>query len=170
MKWMAIFAGILFSSLVFTANTQVLHPKLVLDHIKMIEAGETLRDNLYFDIKVLRANQNSEYIRVPEIPLNWPSSSIIALQSVPLWSGPLEKGQKVTLIASLMDEDATPLNPDDVIGLIRVELINKNGTVQAKWSMPNQKTTTTEASADEVQKFNLSGANGHYEVYLKLGQ
>ena len=52
MKYWVVLSGILFSSLVFAANNQSLQPSLILNQIKMIDEGERLGDDLYFDIAV----------------------------------------------------------------------------------------------------------------------
>lgn len=157
-----------FSSMAFAVNKQEFSPKLVLDHIKMVKQGELLGDDLYFDISVLRVNQPTQYIRIPEFPLHLPSSKINTVKSAPLWSEPIKSGEKITLIVSLMDQDSKPLNPDDLIGLIRVELKNEKGNLQVQWSMPNQKSVPVTWAINTTQKFLLSNANGQYELYLSI--
>ncbi|WP_133128258.1 hypothetical protein [Legionella nagasakiensis] len=169
MRW--IHWGVLigfFSSVVFAANHQTIQPNLNLKQIKVIKEGEWLGDNLYFDISVLKANQPTKYLRVPKFPLRWPSAKIDSLKPITLWSEPIKNREKVSLIVSLVDQDSKPMNPDDVIGLIRVELKNENGNLQARWSMPNQKWTPVVSGVNSMQKFDLSNVNGHYEVFLSL--
>ncbi|AHE66938.1 hypothetical protein [Legionella oakridgensis] len=164
-----VFIGLFFSSVVLAANNQTIQPSLNLNQIKMIKGGEALGDDLYFDISILKANQPTQYLRVPKYPLYWPSTELASLKSVPLWSESLKNGQKIILIISLIDQDAKPMNPDDVIGVIRVELHNEHGHLQARWSMPNQKEGPIVSSTGSVQKFELSNnAYGHYEVLLSL--
>lgn len=136
--------------------------------MKVLKEGEWFGDNLYFDISILRVNQPTQYIRIPEFPLSWPSSRLNTIKSTMLWSDSLKNGQKVILIVSLMDQDSKPLNPDDVIGLVRVELKNEKGDLHALWSMPNQKSAPVIGAIRAVEKFELSNVHGHYEVYLSL--
>lgn len=170
MKWphVGFLVGFFFSSFVFAVNNQVIKPNLSLNQIKVIKEGEWFGENLYFDISVLRINQSTQYIRIPEFPLGWPSSSTNTLKQTTLWSEPIESGKKVILIVSLMDQDSKPLNPDDVIGLIRIELKNEKGNLHARWSMPNQKSAPVIGTIGTIQKFELSNIHGHYEVYLSL--
>ncbi len=134
----------------------------------MIKEGEWLGDDLYFDISVLRSKKPTQYIRIPEFPFHLPSSKINTLKSTRLWSEPIKSGEKVILIVSMMDQDSKPLNPDDVIGLIRVELKNEKGSLHLKWSMPNQKSEPVNWAINTPQKFLLSNANGQYELYLSV--
>ncbi|OHE77603.1 MAG: hypothetical protein A3F67_02950 [Verrucomicrobia bacterium RIFCSPHIGHO2_12_FULL_41_10] len=170
MKWShwILLAGLCSSSLVFAANNQPIQSNLILNQIKVIKEGDWLSDDLYFDISVLRANRPTQYIRLPEFPLYWPASQVNALKSTVLWSEPIKSGQKIILIVSLMDQDSKPLNPDDVIGLIRVELKNEKGDLHMQWSMPNQKSVPVNGTINTIQKFELFNVNGHYEVYLSL--
>ncbi|MBI2785884.1 MAG: hypothetical protein HYX60_06110 [Legionella longbeachae] len=169
MKWshLGLLAGLLFSSSVFSVTNQVIKPNLILNEIKVVKAGELLGDNLYFDISVLRVNQPTQYIRIPEFPLRWPSSKINALKPNTLWSEPIETGKTVILLVSLMDQDSK-INPDDVIGLIRIELKNEKGDLHALWSMPNQESAPVIGTIRTIQKFELSNVHGHYEVYLSI--
>ncbi|RUR29233.1 hypothetical protein [Legionella qingyii] len=170
MKWphWCVVVVFCFSSMAFAVDNQELSPKLILNQIKMIKEGELLGDDLYFDISVLRIKQPTQYIRIPEFPLHFPSSKINTLQPTLLWSDPIKSGEKVILIVSLMDQDSKPFNPDDVIGLIRVELKNEKGNLHLQWSRPNQKSAPMNWPINTTQKFLLSNANGQYELYLSI--
>ncbi|MGM9455282.1 hypothetical protein ACTAZI_18335 [Legionella bozemanae] len=169
MKWsyLGLLAGLFFSTAVFSINNQVIKPTLILNEIKVVREGEWLGDNLYFDISVLRLNQQTQYIRIPEFPLRWPSSKINVLKSKKLWSESIASGERIILIVSLMDQDSK-INPDDVIGVIRIELKNENGDLYARWRMPNQESAPKIGTIKKIQKFEFSNDHGHYEVYLSI--
>ena len=147
-----------------SANAGDVNPNLVLDHVKVIQASERDGDELYFDIGVYQVNQPTQYIRIPEKPKHWPSQLMDKVMHVPLWSQALKPGQTVTLIVSLMESDGSLLNPDDLIGSMRVTLKNDNGTLQTRWSIPNR---PGDLVASDIQKFDLQG-EGKYEVYLGI--
>lgn len=170
MKWLrwCVLVVFCFSSMAFAVNNQELSPKLILNQIKMIKKGEWLGDDLYFDISVLRAKQPRKYIRIPEFPLHVPPSKINTLKPTVLWSEPIKNEEKVILIVSLMDQDSKPLNPDDIIGLIRIELKNEKGILHSQWSVPNQKSEPVTWGINTPQKFLLSNTNGQYELYLSV--
>jgi hypothetical protein len=160
---------ILFSSFGNAANAE-LKPRLVLDHLKVIQVQEKTGDELYFDISVYRANQSVHYLRVPAKPMHWPSQLMQNVSEVTLWSGPLKEGETVNLIVSLMESDASPFNPDDLLGLMRVSLKNMKGVLQTRWSMPNRYDSVGKAGAKRsgIQKFDMLGEGAHYDVYLSL--
>lgn len=141
-------------------------PSLVLEQVKPIKSLESKGDEIYFDINVYQANQKVSLVRVPEKPNHWPSSFISKLKQVPLWSSPLQTGESVILIVSLVDSDNFVLNPDDLIGSIKLEIKNVDGHLQSNWSIPNQ--TSPAIQNEGVQKFVLQSGETQYEVYLTL--
>lgn len=158
----------LFSSFVNAADTE-LKPRLVLDHLKVIQAQEKDGDELYFDVSVYRANQAVRYLRIPAKPIHWPSQLMDNVSKVTLWSEPLKAGETVTLIVSLMESDALPFNPDDLIGLVRVKLKNAKGVLQISWGMPNRYDGPAKmASQSSTQKFDMLGEGARYNLYLSL--
>lgn len=153
--------------LIFAAEIK---PSLILDHIKVIKIGESGGDELYFDISTHHADQSTVYKRIPSLPMHWLSKMGDKIRGVVLWSEPLLPGKAVTVILSLNEADAYPWNIDDVIGTIKVQLKNKGGKLQARWSIPNRSdkpVIMTEQNVHE-QKFDLISTNGHYAVYLNL--
>lgn len=159
----------LMTSVLFAADTS-LKPRLLLDHLNVIQAQEMDGDELYFDISVYRANKTVEYIRVPAKPEHFPSQLASKLSKIPLWSAPVKEGETVTLLVSLMESDASIFNPDDLIGIVRLQLKNAGGVLQSRWNMPNQGAGFKKLSKHRtgVKKFNLAGEGAHYEVYLSL--
>ena len=146
------------------AVTQDLNPRLVMELLTAITPTEKSGDELYFDISVYRANKQAEYLRVPTSPGHWPSKIIDKLNQITLWSEPLKSGEATTLILSLVESDDTLVNPDDLIGSIKVEMKNDKGVLQTNWSQPNR---TEELGQKDIQKFELVGG-GKYELYLSL--
>lgn len=158
---------LLLQVMITAAATTDLKPTLLLDHIKMIKTGESDGDELYFDITVYRAKQPAQYFRLPKQPFHEPSKLVGQFSKVKLWSEPLKVGESVTIIVSLIETDYTPLNPDDLIGLVRVKLKNNAGKLQATWDMPNQSMPAIDHN-DKVQKFDVKGEGSQYEIYLSL--
>jgi len=72
------------------------------------------------------------------------------------------------LTLSLVDQDLNKFNPDDLIGVIHIDLKNENGQLRTQWSMPNQNRPPVAAKVNQEQKFTLSNEHGEYEVYLIL--
>lgn len=170
MKWshVGFLIGLLFSASIFAINNQTIKPNLLLNQIQVVNEGELLGDSLYFDITIVRINQPTQYIRIPEYPLHLPSFKAKALKPTTLWSESIDNGKKVILVISLMEQDSKPFNPDDLIGSIRIELKNENGHLNAIWSIPNQKSAPSIGMIKTIQKFELSNRHGQYNVYLSL--
>ncbi len=152
------------------AAKRELTPILILNHIKTIEVEEKAGDELYFDISVYRAKRPTEYLRVPKRPFHWLSQLTGQYSEVKLWSQPLKEGERTTLIVSLIEADSAPLNSDDLIGVMKVQLKNEGGVLRAHWTMPNhvKGTITTEKHGGHIQKFVLNGEGARYEVQLSL--
>lgn len=157
------------SSFVNATDTE-LKPRLVLDHLNVIQAQEKDGDELYFDVSVYRANQAVHYLRVPAKPIHWPSQLMGNISQVTLWSEPLKAGETVTLIVSLIESDALPFNPDDLIGLVRVRLKNAKGVLQTHWGMPNRYNGPAKMAphSSGTQKFDMQGDGARYNLYLSL--
>ncbi len=169
--YLVFFAGLLLLPVgVLLAAEHALTPSLILNQVKVLKASERDGDELYFDISVYRPGHTTHYLRVPEKPIHWTSRVIERVKSVPLWSQPLKSGQAITLIVSLIDSDMSVLNPDDLIGSMRVDIKNKNGALQISWSMPNRVDgpITIANQNGDVQKFELRDKHGQYDVYLSL--
>ncbi|WP_133126722.1 hypothetical protein [Legionella nagasakiensis] len=164
------FLSLLFLSAAFAANEQVLKPSLILNHLKVAAPHTQAGDELYFDITAFWADKPRKYYQVPKPPKYWASIESDKINSVSLWSEPVKPGQVVILLISLMDIDVLPMNPDDMLGIIRVRLKNVDGVLHATWSIPNRSVgpETIMGQTGDIQKFELSGASGKYEVYLSL--
>ncbi|KTC65377.1 Uncharacterised protein (plasmid) [Legionella adelaidensis] len=160
--------GILFFLLPFMtlAQGEALSTSLILDQVKVLKSSEKQGDELYFDINVYQPNQQISLVRVPQKPNHWPSAILDKIKQVPIWSASLKPGEAVTLIISLVDSDDFVLNPDDLIGSVRLNIKNENGTLKSTWSVPNQKKNETQS--DNVQKFVIQNADSQYEVYFTL--
>ncbi len=151
-------------------NRDSIQPEIKLNHIAPVEHGETNADELYFDVTVLDQNNKRRFFRIPEAPMHWSSKRIEQFKNISLWRGTLIEGQKVVLIFALMEADGSPINPDDLIGTIRVQLMNESGVLKAKWTIPNRTTgpTTIVGKYGEIQEFLLTSDDGSYKVYLEL--
>lgn len=108
------------------------------NEIKAIQPTEIDGDELYIDVEIRQANQVRNVWRVPQKPGYWSSHRLSALKPFVVWSGSIAEGDEVIAYVSLVEMDANPLNPDDVIGTVRVTMQNKQGMIQAQWSRLNE--------------------------------
>jgi hypothetical protein len=148
----------------------LLQPKLVLSHMSVVKEQESNSDELYFDIKINRRHHSAQYIRIPKGPDHWSSHRLNKLEDIPLWSEPLGLGESIILIVSLIESDGSTLNPDDLIGLVRVKLTNEKGHLKSDWTMPNQLDGVLKRVNEwgPIKKIDLIGGAAHYQVYLSV--
>ncbi len=155
-------------------------PELFLKEIKVLQAQESAGDELYLTISIRRPGLPAEYIRVPERPDHWLSRQLDLVKDIQLWSEPIANGETVTLMIELNEQDAEPLNPDDLLGIMRVKIKNTKGSLDVHWDIPNwdgvhsskkshgSVTDTVAPESGSVEKFDLKNDGAHYEMYLML--
>ena len=162
------FVSLLYSTVTCAAVSGDIKPTLLLDHLKVTQAQERDGDELYFDIDIYQPNHIHEYLRVPAKPMSWSAKSMDRFSQIALWNAPLKNGEKVVLLVSLMDNDGSLLNPDDLLGLVRLDLANDGGVLKAHWSMPNRPVEKIMPNPFDVQKFHLDSGDTRYELSLVL--
>lgn len=164
-KWIFLLA-LIFSLPVFASSS--VKSSLVVEQVKKVKAQEYFGDDLYFDISVFKVKEPTMFFRVPKFPINWPSSKVKFIKGIVLWQGEIKDKQKVNFVVSLVDQDAKPFNPDDIVGVVKVMVENVDGQLKANWQMPNVASSAKDSKAGDVQKFSFSSSNGDYEVYLSV--
>ncbi len=154
----------------YAAIHNEIKPLLFLHHINVIKASERDGDEVYFDVSVYRSNHAEQYFRIPEKPFHWVSQLVGKLSQVKLWSEPIKEGETVVIIVSLIETDASFIEPDDLIGVMRIKLKNEHGVLQARWTMPNhlEGPVTVPTDHNDIQKFDLRGEGSDYEVFLSI--
>lgn len=157
-------------------------PQLVLNQIKVEKQQERDGDELYLTLGARVDGESIQYIRIPAKPDHWLSRQIELVKNVSLWSEPLAEGQAVTVNIELNEADAEPLNPDDLLGIMRVRLKNEKGSLTVYWDIPNrtgidapkkragQPADTFSQEPGKVGKFDLYNDGAHYEVYLSVNK
>jgi hypothetical protein len=158
----------------------VAHPVLMLDEIKVIKAQEQGGDELYFSVGARTTGHPTEYIRIPQYPDHWLSKRVDSVKNVRLWSGKIADEESVILLIELNEQDAAVLNPDDLLGVMRVRLKNSKGIVSAEWDvlsctssnsvnkLPGGGFDTATKLTPDSEKFELENNGAHYEVVLSL--
>lgn len=175
----ALYASVLPSK--NNLSLKSIKPVLILSQIKALtEQESSTGDELYLTLNARVSGGVIEYKRIPAKPGHWLSRHIDEVKQVNLWSQPLTEGQIATVNIELNDEDAEPFNPDDLLGLMLVQLKNEKGQLVVHWEIPHRTgvtapnklesdvpDTVTEES-DHVQKFDLNNDGAHYQVYLSV--
>ena len=159
---------------------RAVQPELVLRQIKVVKEQERDGDELYLTLSARVAGESPEYSRIPAKPDHWLSRQIDLVKDVSLWSKPILEGQSVTLVIELNEQDAEPLNSDDLLGIMRVQLNNEKGSLVIHWDHPDKKgldAPKKQASqmvdrfsqgTGKVETYELDNDGAHYEVYLSV--
>jgi len=135
---------------------------------KIQERGE---DELYFDIAEYNQQGLQQFYRIPEKPIHLLSKHLAKVQNFTLWHNSLKEGESLELIISLIEEDYTPWELDDLLGDIKLKLKNDHGKLISAWSMPNttNKGESLPANAHtEVRRFIIKEGHSEYQVDLQL--
>lgn len=170
MKWLALLCIGLLSlpcRIVFAMSD--IKPVLILNQIKALQTQEKNGDELYFDISVYRPQGPAQYLRVPKKPMHFGSQQTASIKPMVLWSDVIKPGHTLTLIVSLVEADDSPVNPDDVLGSIRVMLKNEDGVLKTQWSMPNRSIDLNQKSNESgVKQFDLQSSGTNYLVGVSV--
>lgn len=159
--------GLLISITSFAASQTV---AVQLNSIKAIDTQDRSVDEVYLDITEYPSKGLPSNTRVPRYPMYWPSSHLEKITNIEVWKKALAQGESVTLLIALIDQDAPPWNTDDLIGEVKLQLKNENGSITSKWSVPNreQVTPTEKVKANGVAQFELNGDSVHYQVSFSI--
>lgn len=161
-------------------HKHAIRPALILHQIKVKKESERFGDELYVTLNARIGGKFPEYIRIPAKPDHWLSRQIDLVKDVKLWSDSIAEGASAIIIIELNEQDAEPLIPDDLLGVMRVKLKNEKGSLKVDWDIPNltgvnvpkkvsgQLPDTTEKESSQIQKFDLNNEGGSYEVYLSV--
>lgn len=159
-----------------------IQPELILNKIKVLNAQERDGDELYLTLNARLSGEFPEYMRIPAKPTHWLSSQMDSVEDVRLWSGPIVEGSSAIVVIELNEQDAEPLNPDDLLGVMRVRLKNEKGSLSVEWDVPNrsgidapkklirQGSDTVVQEVGKTRKFNLDNNGAHYEVFLSVNE
>ncbi len=161
--------GLVFASSPLLATT--LYPQVNLLNMKVLQAQESHGDELYWSVTVYPSKGENEFFQVPQKPLHWLSEKIEKVTNLKLWGSELAEGEGATVILALIEHDAPPWNNDDLVGEVQLKILNEKGELKQEWSIPGRSQTVGVAVPAEKnqqgQKFELTGAGGHYTVQLE---
>ncbi len=189
-RGLGIFAGVIaIGVLVFLyssslkingGNAYQVNPELILKQLTVLKEQEFGGDEIYITLNVRRSGFPVEYIRIPQRPDHWLSRQIDLVKDIHLWSAPVIDGETVTIMVELNEQNMEPMNPDDLLGMMRVKIKNEKGKLDVHWDVPNQwgnehskkladsGAETKVRVSSHVEKFDFQNEDAHYEMYLML--
>jgi hypothetical protein len=147
-----------------------IHPILKIVDIKATKTQENGGDEVYVQIAEYDSNGSSRAFTVPRLPLTWPSKHIDQVDDVQIWGGVLSKDQSTSLVVSFMDHDESPFNTDDLIGVFKLNIKNKNGKLVSDWTIPNVgiKPEAVEKYGHHAQRMHFTNNGEDYVIDVAL--
>lgn len=162
-----IFLGLFFTISAFAKDLTV---NLTVANMQASKQQETKADELYFDIAEYTQKGLQQFYRVPEKPIHLLSTHLKKVNNFNLWHNTLKNGESTEVIISLIEEDYSPWDLDDLIGVVKLKIKNEKGKLVTAWSMPN---TTNQglvltSKKGELRRFVLTDGKAKYQVDLQL--
>lgn len=175
-------AGILVSNSVLAAPTTVasktsatatapavkaakpLRPAIQLNSITPLKEIEKNGNEIYVGISEFNSNGKNRYYTIPQSPVYWPKKSVMQISNFQLWQGKLPAGGATEVIISLIEKDTPPWDLDDLIGIVKVKMINKGGKISYEWYQDNKLISKKNAKVTVL----LKSSEGDYKATLSL--
>ncbi len=153
-----------------TTTTEKLHVKVTMARMKCLALTERNFDQIYVGTAVFRSGGQFDYSRIPTYPHNWPMKIGNEINNQALWKGELEEGQAIIFTLSLIEQDLSVFNPDDLVGLAKLEIRNQHGQFKVSWSTPNSKEgpKTTASAKLHTAEYQFSADKGTYVLNFKV--
>ncbi|MBB70799.1 MAG: hypothetical protein CMF50_00170 [Legionellales bacterium] len=159
----------LFSPIVLAAPVTQIHPSIALLKISAQKRAES-SDEVYLAIAEFHSGSKGKYYTVPPYPIHWSSKMLSKIQDLKVWDGIISDGEGVELLISLMEHDAPPYNPDDLIGTVKVRLQYRDGQLHQEWSSPSKESEqkSIRQGKAEMAQFSLMSDNANYQLTFEL--
>lgn len=153
-------------------------PALVLQDIQAVKLNEKKGDEVYINVTEYLPDGKSKSTNIPVLPLAWGSKDLSKVKELKLWDAKMTNGQAADVIVTFVEQDNPPFDPDDLLGVVQLKLVNtkqgikplwsvKEGVIDKKTAKSNQG-TFKEVSNNKNYDFTLKGSNAEYKVKLKL--
>jgi hypothetical protein len=142
---------------------------LTASKIRAVKTQERSGDELYFDVAEYTKDGLQQFYRVPEKPIHLLSSRLDKIKDFKLWHNTIKEGEAVQVILSFIEEDYSPWDLDDLLGVMKLRMINKGGKLIIDWKMPNTTSRGLELNHDPKQRrFELTGSGANYQLDLRI--
>ena len=153
----------------FSVSADAIPVSIILKDITMHQSTEERGDELYFNITTYGADRNYDHFQVPSHPVHWFSDHLEGVQNVTLWEKDMPDKTSFEVIISLTERDMPPWNIDDLLGSVKVKLLNDDDNVESKWGLYVDRGTTVLLDEDQdLYQYKMSGDGGEYTVTFEL--
>lgn len=170
MKKLLILTLCLFSSLVSATADKGLPVGVNLVKLATVKPSERGGDELYMNVTVYPSQGHSQNFQVPDFPLHWLSKHVDKINNLNLWAGALKTGESVNIVLSLIEQDAPPFNPDDLVGTVNVFIKNDNGQLISTWKLPNRSDAKPVEMSElgKQESFTFTGEDSTYDATFAM--
>ena len=110
------------------------------------------------------SNGKNRYYTIPQSPVYWPDKSVNQISNFQLWQGKLPAKGATEVIISLIEQDTPPWNLDDLIGVIKIKMMNDAGQLRYEWYQDGK---LIGRQKDKIS-IHLMGQEGIYKANLSL--
>lgn len=155
-----------------SAFAKVQHLSLVLTSIKVHQTAEKRGDEIYLDFVAYLAGKKPNFFRLPKAPHHWPSFALNRLKDVPLLQFDLKPEENLSLAISLVEKDAKPWNSDDLLGVMRLRVVNVHEGLLVGMNKVNEESARMSLLKKSAKDFTVTVKNGtaHYDLSFRLSK
>lgn len=148
----------------------IIAPTLYLQAIKANVQTEAGGDEVYLAITEFRHGGKNRHYTIPQSPLYWPDGALPEISHLEIWKGALGIGESTEVMVGFVERDAPPWNTDDMMGAIKIKMMNKEGHLQTQWILMDKKTKEQkmDVKQEDIHSYQLTGEDGDYKVDLLL--
>lgn len=156
-------AANLLSSSIFAEN---MHFSVKLKSIEKIQEEEKGGDELHISITEFPKEGRPSHYQIPNFPSHWLSPYLYNIKDLTLWNKNLQSCTDVKVVFSLVEEDFEPLNIDDLLGSVALDLKCEKGKMISSWSIPDS--ANTEQVGKKSGEFKFKGDKTEYRLNFQL--
>lgn len=146
------------------SKTALLRPAIQLDSLVPIKKTEKDKDEIYVSVSEFNSNGKNRYYTIPQSPVYWPDKSVNQISNFQLWQGKLPAKGATEVIISLIEQDTPPWNLDDLIGVIKIKMMNDAGQLRYEWYQDGK---LIGRQKDKIS-IHVMGHEGIYKANLSL--
>lgn len=162
----------LLSLVFFISNVYAkdFHPTIVLQDLQAIKLNEKKGDEVYINVTEYLPNGKSNSTNIPLPPFAWASKDLPKVKDLKLWNTTLAEGQSADVIITFIEQDNPPFDPDDLLGVVQLKLVNAKGKLKTLWTVKEGSINakTNKIIDSNIQNFTLKGSVAEYKASLIL--
>lgn len=171
-----ILLGLGFSTALFAASSasekssNLTQVTVMLDSIEAEKLSKKSGDKIYINITESSNLGSSHTTRMPEKPILSFLKQSSEFKNLKLWQGNIRENEEIKLIFSVVEEDFSPWDIDNLIGSAQLILSKKNGKLDTKWELPIFEENTVIQVQGKSPQYLMKGEHSHYRVSFSFAE